>query len=229
MNCMIIDDEAMSRLTLQMLIEKTDFLVLTHQFECPLPAIQHLTSVDLLFLDVEMPEMTGIELLKSVDKLPQIILTTSKTEYAVEAFEHRVTDYLVKPLQYPRFLKAVLKAQENYKSATATSISANTEETIFIKTESKILKISLNQICYIEALADYVILHIGEEKHIVHGTMKALEKKLPAADFVRVHRSFIVNVNKITAIEDLHIAVGKKVVPIGASYKDNFLKSINFL
>lgn len=230
MNCMIIDDEQMSRLALKMLIEQTNFLHLHHEFESPVQAIAHLGEVDLVFLDVEMPQMTGLQFLENVAIAPQIILTTSKPEYAVNAFEYSVTDYLVKPLEYPRFLKAVLKAQQNHKASMANAIPYNTtSDSIFIRTDARIVKISLSHITYIEALADYVTLHVGEERYIIHATMKALEKKLPITEFVRVHRSFIVNINKITAIEDFNIAIGKRVIPIGASYKDSFLKKINFL
>jgi DNA-binding LytR/AlgR family response regulator len=226
MNCMIIDDEEMSRLTLRMLIEKTEFLTLTHEFDNPTSAIPYLSEVDLLFLDVEMPEMSGLDLLKNIDVAPTIILTTAKTQYALEAFEYDVTDYLVKPIQYVRFVKAVNKAYELHKQNMQGQPYG---DSIFVRTEAKIIKISLNKILYIEALADYVTLHLADEKHVVHGTMKALEKKLPPHDFMRVHRSFIVNVNNISAIEDLNIMINKRVIPIGASYKDSFLKRIMFL
>ena len=228
MTCMILDDEAISRLVIRHLIAQTDFLELSYEFSNPLEALVYLSKVDLLFLDVEMPGMTGLQLLDVTENLPQIIMITSKSEYAVSAFEHNVTDYLVKPVQYPRFLKAVMKAREQHELHNLNQVPANAATDIFVRSESRIVRIDLSKVLYIEALADYVLLHTSEEKHIVHSTMKALERKLPL-DFVRVHRSYILNLSKIAAIEDLNVIIQKKLIPIGASYKDAFLKRLNFL
>ncbi|MES2389187.1 MAG: LytTR family DNA-binding domain-containing protein [Bacteroidota bacterium] len=226
MTCMILDDEAISRHVIRHMVAQTDFLEMAYEFSNPLEALSSLDKVDLLFLDVEMPEMTGLELMDITDNLPQIIMITSKSDYAVSAFEHSVTDYLVKPVTYPRFLKAVMKARENHDTHRLNHTRTGSD--IFVRSESRIVKIDLTKVLFVEALADYVLLHTAEEKYIVHSTMKALERKLPT-DFVRVHRSYIVNQTKITAIEDLNILIGKKYIPIGASYKEAFLKRLNFL
>ena len=211
MTCMILDDEAISRLVIRHLIAQTDFLELSYEFSNPLEALVYLSKVDLLFLDVEMPGMTGLQLLDVTENLPQIIMITSKSEYAVSAFEHNVT-----------------KAREQHELHNLNQVPANAATDIFVRSESRIVRIDLSKVLYIEALADYVLLHTSEEKHIVHSTMKALERKLPL-DFVRVHRSYILNLSKIAAIEDLNVIIQKKLIPIGASYKDAFLKRLNFL
>lgn len=229
MNCLVVDDEEFSRNIIKHYVQKTDGLNLVAECENALDAFNQLKTkdIDMVFLDVEMPEMTGIELLKALDDLPQIILVTSRSNYAVEAFEYSVTDYLVKPVKYPRFLKAVSKAESNVKAADVTV--ENTTDEVFVKADNKIVKLKLSDIIYVEALSDYVIINTETRKYIIHSTMKGLEKKLPDASFIRVHRSYIVNFNRIDSIQDLNVLVPGKSIPIGASYKGRFMKKLNML
>ncbi|OJJ20553.1 DNA-binding response regulator [marine bacterium AO1-C] len=234
MNCMIVDDEDISRKVVEHFVEKTESLNLKHLCDNAIDAINILKkddSIDVLFLDVEMPEMTGLELVEALKSTSLcIVLITSKMEYAVEAFEYNVTDYMTKPINYPRFLKAVDRVSEQL----AKQQSEETEETelsaLFVKTDYKIVKIELHEISYIEALSDYVIIYASDKKYIVHSTMKGIEKKLePAKNFLRVHRSYIVNKQHIESIQDLYVEIGGKSIPIGRSYKNNFMKSLNIL
>ncbi len=229
MNCIVVDDEEFSRNVIKHFINKTDGLNLLSECENAAEAFKALKSdeIDIVFLDVEMPDMTGIELMKALDDMPQIILVTSRPNYAVEAFEYSVTDFLVKPVNYARFLKAVSKAETNLKASNVT-IENKTNE-VFVKADSKIIKLKLSDIIYIEALSDYVIINTATRKYIIHSTMKGLEKKLPDSDFIRVHRSYIVNFAKIDQIEDLNVIVPGKTIPIGASYKNTFMKKLNLL
>ncbi|MEQ9427017.1 MAG: LytTR family DNA-binding domain-containing protein [Cyclobacteriaceae bacterium] len=228
--CLIVDDETISRKILNRYVEKTDFLTLSHEATNGVEAANILlkeeADIDLIFLDIEMPEMTGMELMKSLDRSYQIVLTTSAEEYAVEAFEHTVIDYLVKPIEYSRFLKASIKAKENLE---ALKRSAEQRDDIFIKSESKLVRIAVSEINFVEALADYVIFNTTKGKFIVHYTMKGIEKRLPSSQFARVHRSFIVNTTKIEALEDMAIKILEKEIPIGASYKDSLYKNLNIL
>ncbi|MCU0352724.1 MAG: LytTR family DNA-binding domain-containing protein [Cytophagales bacterium] len=226
MNCIIVDDDEMSRTIVKHFVEQTQSLNLVGVCADAIEAANTLqnTAVDLIFLDVEMPEMTGMELVKSLNVKPHVVIISSRTDYAVEAFEYSIADYLVKPITYARFLKAVERVREPQDLAVSGSSSD-----LFIKTDSKIVKVSLKDLLYVEALADYVILHTNNARYIVHSTMKAIEKKLSEASFIRIHRSFIVNTEKIESIEDLSVVINKKFIPIGASYKDGFLKRLNIL
>jgi DNA-binding LytR/AlgR family response regulator len=229
MNCIIVDDEEMSRNIVRHFVEQTSFLTLVHECANGIEAANVLrqTPVDLLFLDIEMPQMSGMDLVKSLQVKPQVIFITSRSDYAVEAFEYNVTDYLVKPITYARFLKAVTKAKETFDAQQPLQLYS---KDLYIKSDSKIVKINLKDLLYVEALADYVMMYTSTgNRHVVHATMKGVEKKLNSGEFVRVHRSYIVNIEKIEAIEDLSIVINKKLIPIGASYKENFLKKLNIL
>jgi DNA-binding LytR/AlgR family response regulator len=229
MTCLIVDDEDMSRSIVQHFVEQTNFLSLVQSCSDAIQAANVLqqTPVDVLFLDIEMPHMSGMELVKSLQVKPQVIFITSRADYAVEAFEYNVTDYLVKPITYARFLKAVTKAKEIFDAQQPVQLHS---KDLYIKTDSKIVKIHLKDLLYIEALADYVMFYTANgSRHVVHSTMKGVEKRLSSGDFMRVHRSFIINIEKIESIEDLSIVINKKLIPIGASYKDGFLKKLNIL
>ncbi len=232
MNCLVVDDEEFSRNVVKIFVEKTDKLKLVGECENAIDAFNMLKKkdIDVIFLDVEMPEMTGMDLIKSMDNLPQVVLITARKDYAIEAFEYSVTDYLVKPINYPRFLKAVEKVTKNHQEGEGNDIlPSNNQEDIYVKSDSKIVKINLNNILFVEALSDYVIINTPEKRYIVHSTMKGIAQKLPDHIFSRVHRSYIVNINKIESIEDTNIIMPKKNIPIGASYKAKFMKKLNFL
>jgi DNA-binding LytR/AlgR family response regulator len=228
MNCLIVDDEEMSRNMVKHFVEQTESLNLMGICADGVEAsvILNKTDIDLIFLDVEMPGMSGYELIKSLSNPPEIILITAKKDHAAEAFEYRVTDYLVKPITYPRFLQAISRVKENLEGLENNK-SKSTE--LYVRTDSKIVKVSFSDVTYIEALADYIMIFTNNNKYIVHSTMKGFQSRLPSDQFVRVHRSYIVNKEKIESIENLFIVINKKFIPIGASYKDDFMKKLNLL
>jgi len=227
MRCLVVDDDEMSRMTLEHFINQTDSLELVGVCSNAVDALNFLQkeSVDLLFLDVEMPNMTGLDMLESLTERPNVVLITSKNEYAVQAFEHEVTDYLLKPVKYVRFLKAVNRV---LKIAEAKDVEVNQGD-IFIKSDLKYVKVNFKDVYYVEAMADYVIIHLENKRHIIHSTMKAIENKLSPDVFVRVHRSFIINIHKIEAVDNAVVSVLDKKLPIGASYKKDFMSRLKVL
>ena len=228
MNCIIVDDEEMSRNIVKHFVEQTAGLHLLSVCTDAIEASNFLqnNAVDIIFLDIEMPQMSGIDLLKVLTVKPEVILITSKTDRALEAFEYSVTDYLLKPITYPRFLQAVAKAKEKRE---ARPVPAPVPTDIYVRTDSKIVKVTLKDLLYVEALADYVMLHTLSHRYIAHSTMKGIERKLTPKEFIRIHRSYIINTEKIDAIEDLSVLINKKYIPIGTSYKENFIKRLNIL
>lgn len=232
MNCIVIDDDALSRRVIEEFITRTDFLEFKHSFQNAVEAInvlnQEQDDVDLIFLDIEMPEMDGIDFLNTLKNLPQVIIVSSKEKYALEAFDYDVTDYLLKPITYGRFYKAALKAKNIYESK-----SKNEVDEIFIKKNSALVRLKYEDILWVEALENYVILNSYSEKFTIHFTMKSIENQLPVNQFKRVHRSYIVNVRKINRIEDNSIYIknndGLKGIPIGKAYKDRFMNDINLM
>ncbi len=235
MNCIIIDDDKLSTKIIQEFVEKTDDLTLAGQFNSAVSAINYLSkqaieSVDLIFLDIEMPEMSGIDFLKSLDKLPQVIVYSSKEKYAIDSYEYNVTDYLLKPVQYGRFIKAIKRARERFEEKETVTRQNNE---IFVKNNSSLVRVKYDDILWIEALENYVVLNTFKDKFTIHFTMKAISEKMPQERYVRVHRSFIVNINKIKVIEDNSVIInyegGSKVIPIGKSYKDRLMDDINLI
>ncbi|WP_430815341.1 LytR/AlgR family response regulator transcription factor [Carboxylicivirga sp. RSCT41] len=235
MNCIIIDDDKLSTKIIQEFVEKTDDLNLAGNFDSAVSAINYLSkqdieTIDLIFLDIEMPEMSGIDFLKSLDELPQVIVYSSQEKYAIDSYEYNVTDYLLKPVQYGRFIKAVKRARERFEEKE--SITRETNE-IFVKNNSSLVRVKYDDILWIEALENYVVLNTFKDKFTIHFTMKAISEKMPPERYVRVHRSFIVNINKIKVIEDNSVIInyegGSKIIPIGKSYKDKLMDDINLI
>jgi len=230
MNCIIIDDDKLQRKITEQYIEKTEILSLTGSFESAveaLPILQGNVDIHLIFLDIEMPEMTGLEFLSTMQNLPQIIIMSSKEKYALDAFDYDVTDYLLKPYSYARFYKAVSKANDRFSKIRY-------DDGIFVKNNSNsYVRLNYEDIFWVEALENYVVVHSFDDKFVIHYTMKAMEDKLPVSKFTRVHRSYIVNVSKITMIEDNNIVVkqkqGTKVIPIAKTYKDKLMTFINII
>lgn len=229
MNCLLVDDDLMSRSTLAHFIGRVDYLNVKGECSSAVEALKILEKekIDLMFLDIEMPEMNGIEMVKNMQIKPLVILTTSHKEYALDAFEHNVIDYLVKPIEFPRFLKAVTKAKELFDARTP----AGTSETdcFFVKRNSVLNKVYVKDILWVEALGDYVTINTADNKFILHLTLKAIERKLPVEKFARVHRSYIVNVENISSVEDDTITIRNNHIPVGAMYKENFMKRLNLL
>ncbi len=228
LNCMVVDDDPIFRQYISKQIKETSGLKLVVEADSAPKAIDLLEEheVDIIFLDVQMPEMSGIELVARLNNGYEVILVTANDNYAVDAFDQKVTDYLIKPFEYDRFSQAVNKARVNIE---AFRKKKNQIEHIFIKSDGKIIHLRLSDILFVEALADYVVINTETKKYIVHHTMKGVEKKLPDHRFVRVHRSFIVNLEKIDFIEDLSVHIKVKSIPIGASYKEVLYRTMNFL
>lgn len=225
---LIVEDDKISGELLKQYCLKTGFLDVVTVIEDGMEAVQFLSqnSMDILFLDVNLPNLSGLEIMKSLNTLPQIILCTSDINYGPQAFEYNAVDYIVKPTEYPRFLKAVNKAVENLNEKSIITIEHGN---LFIKSNGRLINLNFDDILYIEALSDYVTFCTKEKKYIVHSTMKDLETKLPNAKFLRVHRSFIVNIDKIELIEDSCIIINKTNITIGLTYKDVLIQRLNVL
>jgi DNA-binding LytR/AlgR family response regulator len=228
LTCIIVDDDAMSVKILEGNIAKTGFLSVSQTFHSPVEAVQYLSEhqADILFLDVEMPEMSGLEMLGSLEDRPAVILVSSKPEYALEAFDFDVEDFLLKPITYARFLKAVNKVKEKQNQEQAIQFKG---DFVFVKSDAALIKVDIRQVMWVEALADYVAIVTKEKKFVCHSTMKAIEAKLPQDQFVRVHRSYIVRIDQIDAIEDKTVSVGKKVIPVGGTYRDILMNRLNLI
>lgn len=228
MNCIIVDDEQMSRDAVEHCVKQTDFLQVVKVCSNAIDAIKVLEKnhIDLVFLDVEMPEMSGLDMIRNLQKLPQIILITSKKNYAIEAFEYHVTDYIVKPVSMGRFTKAVQRAKEIHEKQHHIAVA---QDHIFVKSDSRFIQIKTRDILWIEALGDYVNIYTAKEKFTILSTMKDLESKLKAAEFVRVHRSYIVRIDRVKAIEDTVLVIEQKVIPIGKSFKENLMTRLNLI
>jgi DNA-binding LytR/AlgR family response regulator len=229
MNCLIIDDEEISRKTIEMCIQRTDFLNLVGSCANASEALTFIASnkVDLIFLDIEMPEINGIDFLKNFQSSAQIIVVSGKKEYAAEAFDFNVTDYLVKPVDYARFLKATIKASD---LKTNFQVPPSESDDIFIKKDNRLVKLDAKDIVWIEALADYVNVYcVNNDRHTLLATMKLMEDKLKKLDFARIHRSYIIRLDKIKEIEENSVTVNGKILPISRGYKDNLYKKLNLI
>lgn len=230
MNCIIIDDDAISRRVIEEFANRTEFLNIKYSFQNAIEAINKSDifsdEIDLIFLDIEMPMMDGIDFLNTLKNLPQVIIISSKEKYAINAFDYDVTDYLLKPITYSRFYKAVIKARNIFETKKHKQI-----DEIFIKKNSALVRLKYDEILWIEALENYVIINSFNEKFTIHFTMKSIENQLPSNFFKRVHRSFIINVSKIIRIEDNSVYMknneGNKIIPIGKAYKEKFMSDIN--
>ena len=234
MNCIIIEDDKLSLRIIEEFVNKTSELNHLDSFSSAVDAINALEKtedVQLIFLDVELPDMSGIEFLDSLEQSPQVIIISSKDKYAIDAFNYEVTDYLVKPISYARFYKAIERARKRMQ--VRNGLDKIGKEEIFIKKNSTLVKLRYDEILWIEALENYVIFHTYQDKYTIHFTMKAIEQKLPAEKFSRVHRSFIVNTGSIEVIEDNSVLIrtqdGTKTIPIGKSYKDKLMGDINLM
>lgn len=223
MRCMVVDDDPISRDILRNCIDKNPRLKLVATFDNAVEASAAINQkdVDLVFLDVEMPEMTGLQFLERFKNIPQVIMVTSEKKYAFDAFKFDVTDYLAKPVDMDRFKIAVDRAiyyEEN--------VVKNQEEEVFIKSEGVLLKLRTSDIEYVEAMGDYVKVVMVEGHHIVHSTMKAFEAKLPE-DFIRTHKSYIVNINKIEELKD-NYAIGEYFnLPVSRTHKKELKERLN--
>jgi len=234
-SCINIDDEPLALKQIATYIEKTPFLELKKSFESPLNALTYLQNneVDLLFVDINMPDLNGMDFVKSLTNPPKIIFTTAYSEYALEGFKVDAIDYLLKPIDYAAFLKASTKAQEwfNIKNEPKEELKSD-GNFLFIKSEYKILRVKIEDIKYIEGMREYIRIHLTSEKPIMTLlSMKAMEKQLENKNFMRVHRSYIVNLDKVSTIERSRIVFDKVYIPVSEQYKEKFHKFVdkNFL
>lgn len=236
--CIIIEDEPLARNLMEAYVKKVPQLTLVKSFSSPLAALDFLreNTVDIMFSDIQMPEITGITLLKILQKKPLVILTTAYSEYALEGYELEVFDYLLKPISLERFLKAVEKAtvrltasQPTVQEKIVQEITVNSEGSqafIFVKDGTKLVKIRLNEILYIEGLKDYVSIHTKDRKIVTLQTMKSLETQLPDYQFIRIHNSFIIAFDAIDAIDKEKVQIGKNFLPISDTYRKAFKEFI---
>ena len=228
-NCLIIDDDAVSANLIKHFIQSTEGLSFLEAITNPVEAANFIRknagSIDLIFLDVEMPEMTGLELLDTFKELPPVILITSKEKYAARAFEYQVLHYLVKPVEYGKFLKAMERVFELFRERQPQQL-----DYIFIKSEGLLNKVNHKEIHYCEALGDYVKLHTKDKVHTINSTMKNLEDKLRTSpQFIRIHRSFIINLNCLENFDNDTAIVAGKIIPIGNKFRAGLQERLNII
>jgi two-component system LytT family response regulator len=238
--CLVVDDEPLALHILEDYISKIPFLELVKATTNPIEALTLVQegNIDLVFLDVQMPELTGIQFLKIANGKTKVILTTAYSQYALEGYELDVVDYLLKPIAFDRFFKAAQKAQGIIQPSVKQAVVEPVQQVqpqqqdflsdfIFVKSEYKIQKVYLHQILFIEGLKDYISIFTSAERIITLQNMKKMEDTLPEKHFIRVHKSYIVALNKIDSIERSRIFIGDKIIPVGDTYRDNFFKIID--
>jgi DNA-binding LytR/AlgR family response regulator len=229
-NCIIIDDEPLARKGLKEYIADTDFLNLIGEFDSPVKATALLGSgnTHLLFLDIQMPKITGIDFFKSLQHAPPVIFTTAYPQYALDGFDLNALDYLVKPISFERFLKAALKAKEYYEVRQQNEETApgKKEDYFFIKADNKLVKISFDEILFVEALQNYVTIHTADKKYITYLTFKSVEEYLPGDRFIKTHKSYIISASKINSIEGNDIRIGNHHVPISRNEKEDVMDKL---
>lgn len=243
LKCIAVDDEPLALDIIEDYVSKVPFLELIKRTEDAIEALQMVQAggVDLVFLDIQMPELTGIQFLKIANGKASYILTTAYSQYALESYDLNVSDYLLKPIAFDRFYKAVEKVHNRLKevapatptiqplfaAAPAAPTLSPIQDFIFVKTEHKIQKIELDDILYIEGLKDYISIFTKTERVITLQNMKKMEETLPKDQFIRVHKSYIIALDKIESIERSRITICSKIIPIGDTYRDEFFKHID--
>jgi two-component system, LytTR family, response regulator len=234
LNCVIIEDEPLARNLMVEYVKKVPSLNLIEAFSNPLAAMETLrsASIDILFLDVQMPEITGISLLKILKKRPIVVLTTAYSQYALEGYELDVADYLLKPITFERFLKSVDKITQRLESAPAvqqTPVESTTLASpfIFVKDGTKLVKVKLDEVLFIEGLKDYVTIHTVNQKIVTLQRLKALEEQLPATQFIRIHNSYIVSLGAIDVIQKNEVQIKGVTLPVGDTYRKSFKEFID--
>ena len=222
--CLIIDDKPLAIDILADYTQKVPFLELVGTTTNPIEGLSIIReqNIDLVFLDIQMPELTGIQFMKIAGKQCKVILTTAYSKYALDGFEHDVIDYLLKPIAFDRFYRAAEKAKEIICKPSSQPIAETNTEYLFVKTEHRIQKVNLKDILFIEGLQNYISIQTSSERVLSLQTLKKIEESLPLKDFVRVHKSYIVALRHISAIERSRIFIGDTVIPVGDSYRDGF-------
>lgn len=228
LKCIIVDDDAMSRMSVKKCVERYPDLDLLCEFESAKKALDQMSELNpqLIFLDIEMPEMTGLEFISAMSSDAQVVIISSKSEYAIDAFDFNVTDYLTKPVDFNRFCKAVERVNQINSSISFSGTEANN---LFIKADSKFVKIQLSEIQYIEALSDYVSIYTDKGRFVLLGTMKGMETKLDPNQFIRIHRSYIVNLHRIESFQEGYVKIEENQLPVSRGSKENLMNKINLL
>lgn len=233
MTCLIIDDEVLAQDIIEHYIAQTPYLTLMGKCDNALDAFSFLGNhhVDLIFLDIKLPKVNGLDFIRLLKYPPKVILTTAHTEYAVASYELNVVDYLVKPIGLERFLQAVDKAKALVKDTSReTGAAALPPNDIFIKSEGKLLRINMADIRYVESFRNYLLIHTNTKKITTYATMVHLEAQFAASpDFIRIHKSYLINKNHITEIMGNIVTIGKSELPVGAVYKTDMMKLLRVL
>lgn len=239
LRCIAVDDEPLALGLVCAFIEKTPFLELVGRYSSAVEALHALNehAIDILFLDIQMPDLTGIELARVLEKsgtqVPRIIFTTAFNHYALEGYRVDALDYLLKPFSYEEFLRAASKAKAFYelirKSDTTAPIAPNKEEYLFLKVEYQLVRVAFDDLLYIEGLKDYVKVHVRTDSRPLLSliSLKSLEEKLPTDRFMRIHRSYIINLDKINAITRSSVQIGSTSIPVSDQYKDVFASYVS--
>jgi DNA-binding LytR/AlgR family response regulator len=227
LNCIIIDDEPLARKGLKEYISDADFIHLAGEFDNPIKAMDVLMTekIDLIFLDIQMPKMTGLEFFRSLPHAPMVIFTTAYPQYAVDGFELNAVDYLLKPFSFDRFWKAVLKARA-LKDSPNAPLPAGEADYFYIKSDNKLVKINYADVLFAEALQNYVAIHTEQKKFITYLTFHSIEEHLPSNRFVKTHKSYIVAMNKVESIEGNEIKIGAHRIPISRTEKEAVLEKL---
>jgi len=232
MKCIVIDDEALARKLLINYIEQIPSLELLGTFKNPIEAMELLENetIDVLFLDIQMPQMTGVNFLKTLKQKPFVVFTTAYEQYALEGYVLDVVDYLLKPFSFERFFQAINKVSDRVKlkndSSTISKDEAITKDFILVKSEHRVYRMKLNSIDYIQSMQAYVAFYRNGERTLSLNTMKKLEAQLPKNQFIRIHKSYIVAIDKIKVLEGNQVVIGKEKLPIGASYREEVMSKI---
>lgn len=236
MNCITIDDEEMARAIISKMIIDHKDLKLAQEFSNAMQAIKYLNQndVDLIFLDIHMPDFTGFDFIQSIKNLPKVILVTSDKNFAIEAFEYEcIVDYLVKPITQERFEKAILKASTTQVPSTLQKVGQTIAEDngneFYVNIDRRLIKIEFSTVTIVEAKGDYIHIKTDGKNYIVHSTLKKIEDKLPKDLFLKVHRSFIINTKKIIDIEDNSVLIAKDVIPVSRTNRPELMKRLNLL
>ena len=242
MDCIVIDDEKMARIIIKTFCNETKDINVIEEFSNSMDAFKflHSNKVDLIFLDIHMPGFSGLDFIKTLKDPPKVIFTTSDSKFAIEAFEYNfIVDYLLKPVSAERFTKAIEKAQkliylENLDSSEKSTSNSNQEEEehkndFYVNIDRRLVKIDLPTICYVQAKGDYIFVKTDTKEYEVHASLKKIEEKLPSSLFLKVHRSYIINVKKIIDIEDNSVLINRDVIPVSRSNRPDLMKRLDLL
>ena len=229
LNCIIVDDEPIARDILRTYIAQVPYLNLAGECSDAFEAMQLINrqAIDLVILDINMPRLSGLDMLRTLKKYPAIIITSAYPEYALEGFELSVTDYLLKPFSFPRFVQATEKVLNQNQSADSKHSPSQIEDFMMVKSDKKLTKVFFNDITYVEAYGNYIFIYCGPERIISKQTLTQFEEQLPSFNFIRIHKSYIISIKAVKFFEGNEIAVGDKKLPVGKVYRNEVLKKLN--